>query len=282
MRLTFLTSLIGLALLAFSCTKNNSLTSPDGNETLNLTLRDTVEAGTLPAAILDYINTNYPNASITLAESGTEDNGALVYEVTLSSGEALVFDENGNFLGLDDHEGDNEHNGENEGNDDGQTGNHEDENGPDDQNEGGEGHENELTLDQLPQAIQDFIQTNFAGLQLEDAELDTLCDGTVAFLIRLEDAQHNDLELAFNETGGLLYQATSVAIADLPQAVLDGLASNYPDYKVDEDVDLLTLSNGSTQYSMELELNTASGNSPEKDLIIVVATDGSIICEKME
>lgn len=55
-----------------------------------------VDPTSLPAAILSYIQANYPNAQIIKAE--LDDN---YYEVYLDNGFELYFDLNGNFLGLD-------------------------------------------------------------------------------------------------------------------------------------------------------------------------------------
>ncbi|RMG63767.1 MAG: hypothetical protein D6722_17415, partial [Bacteroidetes bacterium] len=62
---------------------------------------DYVDPATLPSAVLSYISTNYPNASIYEAEQDYEC-GAEVYEVELDNGVELYFDLQGNFLGTDD------------------------------------------------------------------------------------------------------------------------------------------------------------------------------------
>lgn len=276
MRLSILASLACLGILILGCTKNNSLTTPDVSATSSLTLRDTVEVGTLPAAILDYIAVNYPNSTISLAESGTEDNGAVIYEVTLSSGEALVFDEAGIFLGLDDHNG-NENENENEGDD--QHGN-DSENGQEDHHGQGEDNGHDLTLDQLPQLIQDFLAANYAGLTFEEAEQDTLCDGTATFLIQLQDANQQALELVIGLNGQLLYTVTTISLADLPSAIKDAVAAAYPNHTLEDDADLLTSPNGAVQYQLELEPATNAGQ--ETDLMVLLATDGSILCEQTE
>jgi len=55
----------------------------------------------LPEAITSYVAENYPNSTITEAEKEAE-NGLIQIEVELDSGEELIFDESGNFIGLDD------------------------------------------------------------------------------------------------------------------------------------------------------------------------------------
>ena len=57
-----------------------------------------IDPASLPQTILDYITNNYPNASITKAEIKGNGN----YEVSLNNGIELSFDQNGNFLSMDD------------------------------------------------------------------------------------------------------------------------------------------------------------------------------------
>ncbi|QTN37713.1 PepSY-like domain-containing protein [Cryomorphaceae bacterium] len=58
---------------------------------------DDIDPANLPAAIITYINQNYPNDSIVEAELDDD-----IYEVYLSNGLELYFDINGNFIGTDD------------------------------------------------------------------------------------------------------------------------------------------------------------------------------------
>ncbi len=54
----------------------------------------------LPANILEYISTNHPKATVLYAE--IDPDYTAYYEVELSNGLELYFDQDGNFLGLDD------------------------------------------------------------------------------------------------------------------------------------------------------------------------------------
>ncbi len=59
----------------------------------------------LPPAALAYIEENYPNSSIEEAEREEED-GQIIYEVELDTGEELIFDAGGNFLGMEEDDDD--------------------------------------------------------------------------------------------------------------------------------------------------------------------------------
>lgn len=52
----------------------------------------------LPDAIIDYVTENYPDSTIEEAEREKDDNGDVVIEVELNTGEELIFNEQGDFL----------------------------------------------------------------------------------------------------------------------------------------------------------------------------------------
>ncbi len=84
---------------------NNPNPTPDGPTNSNLIASraiNSINVATLPQVILDYISTNYPNETIETSE--IEDNGN--YEVTLSNNIELIFDSNGDFIGVDDDSAD--------------------------------------------------------------------------------------------------------------------------------------------------------------------------------
>ena len=148
-----------------------------------------VDPSQLPQAILDYIAANYPDATITKAEL---DDGK--YEVYLSNGLELYFSLDGTFIGLDDDDDD------------------------DDEH---------VDPGQLPQAILDYIAANYPDATITKAELD---DG------KYEVYLSNGLELYFSLDGTFIGlddddddDDEHVDPSQLPQAILDYIAANYPD-----------------------------------------------------
>ncbi|NJW53079.1 PepSY-like domain-containing protein [Salinimicrobium oceani] len=229
-------SLILVSLLVFSSCSNDD----DGGETggevdLNLTAARSdnhVNTAALPQAILDYITTNYPNNTIWKAE--IEDNNN--YEVELNDETELIFDQQGNFLGIDDD---------------------------DDDDFGDE----DVAAGDLPAAVRDFISTYFPNATVEEAERENNGNYEVEL--------SNDVELIFDADGNFLGRAEDddnddrddedIAIDDLPQAVRDYITANYPDYSIieaekeDDGTYEVTLNNG-----LELHFD-AQGNFLEAD-----------------
>lgn len=188
---------------------------------------DYINTAALPQVILTYVSTNFPDNTITEAE--IEDNNN--YEIELNDETELIFDQQGNFLGIDDD------NDDNFGDDD-------------------------ISPAELPANIKDFVSTHFPGTTIDEAEKEN--NGN--YEIELS----NDVELIFDTNGNFLGRADDddnddrddddIAVSDLPQVIRDYIATNYPDNTIveaereDDDNFEVTLNNG-----VELEFD-ASGN----------------------
>ncbi len=113
----------------------------------------------LPAAILAYIQTNFPGASIIKAEKKLNPDGSFrKYEVELSTGQELDFDATGNFLA-------------------------------DDSSSSGSGEDSiDIAVSALPQTVRDYLDTNFSGQQIERAKKRLNDNGSVRnYEVRLSD-----------------------------------------------------------------------------------------------
>lgn len=105
-------------------TNGNYLSMDDDNSNINISA--------LPQSIKDYINNNYPNATILYAEKDYDD-GQKAYEVKLDNGMELEFDSNGNLLSSDD---------------------------------------DNVPTSQLPQAIIDYVNNNHPNNTIKEAEIE--------------------------------------------------------------------------------------------------------------
>lgn len=196
--------------LAFAATLTFSSCSNDDDEEigtdvdLNLTAQlsdDYINSAALPQSILNYISTNYPDNTIKEAE--VEDNNN--YEVELNNGTELIFDQQGNFLGIDD-DGDDDFGDE------------------------------DIAPGDLPADVLDFIATYFPGTTIEEAEREN--NGN--YEIELS----NDIEIIFDADGTFLGRADDddnddkddedIEVSELPQVILDYIATNYPDNTIIE------------------------------------------------
>lgn len=135
-----------------------------------------------PASIDTYVSENYPGLTIQQVE--LMDDGT--YEVKLSDGIELVFDENGNFLNVDD-----------EGDDDSDDGDdvEDDDDGDDDNDSDGDDDGDTIVTD-YPPAIDEYVAANHSGTTIVEVELES--DGT--YEVELDDGT----ELHFDADGNFI------------------------------------------------------------------------------
>jgi hypothetical protein len=173
-----------------------------------------VKVSDLPLPILDYVTTNYPD--LTIAKSEVEDNGH--FEVKLSDHTELIFDAEGNFLGIDDDNGD-----------------HDD-----------FGDSNIAPGDLLP-VILTYIETNYAEFSIEEASMENnghievaLSDKTVLifdangeFIGIGVDEHDKDGDGEFEWGDGSYHDdGDNIDPAQLPDMALAYLADTYPDLDI--------------------------------------------------
>ncbi|MBI6116254.1 PepSY-like domain-containing protein [Salegentibacter maritimus] len=239
MKINYLPGILVLMLLFQSCSESDDTNEPDLNA-VAFSADAHVETSTLPQSILDYITVNYPG--LTIVEAEIEDNQN--FEIELSNDTELIFNAQGEFLGVDDEEN--------------------------------EFDDEEIDPAVLPQNILDFISDNFPGLGIDEAELEN--NGN--YEIELD----NDIELIFDGEGNFLGQAKDenedeegedeedINPGELPQIIQDYITENYPDNiiieaEVDEDEYEVTLNNG-VELEFDLEgnlLNVEDGNGEDDD-----------------
>ena len=111
---------------------------------------------------------------------------------------------------------------------------------------------------------------NYPDFEIEEAELETLCDGTEAYEIELE-AGDIELEVFFDLDGNFLFAETELSPEALPDVVLMALANTYPDYGVTEAYQL-EYADGTVQYEVELELDG-------DDFEVIIDAEGNVLCE---
>lgn len=218
--ITLLTAFIG-----FSCSSDDDGETGTAEVDLNATAIKAdahVQTSSLPQPILDYVSTTYPALTIRKAEMEDDD----TYEITLSDETELIFDMQGNFLGIDD----------------------DDDFGDED-----------LDPLELPENIQDFIEQYFPGIGIDEAELENNGNYKVELNNDVElifNANGEFLGRGVDEDDEYDDDDEDIDPDDLPQVVLEYIAENYPDQTIieaekEDDGYEVTLNNG-----VELEFDS--------------------------
>lgn len=270
-RISFAILILFFALAA--CQKENSTST---------STEQAISASELPLSVTTYVSNNYPAESIVAALKVS--NATATYIVTLNTLEEVAFDDNGNFLG----NGENfHHHGDSLGMDDDSLGFDDDSlgghhggghhggghhGGHGEHGEHGE-HGNWISLDSLPASISAYVSTNYPGMTLKHAELDSLCQFGAVIEVMVTEQGTQPVKLLFDTSGNFLASAIRAQYATAPQAVIDFIAANYAAYHVKSKMEIFTLADSTQQYSIFL------GQEGSRKNVILLA-DGSLVCER--
>lgn len=174
------------------------------------------EATEYPAAIDEYVATNYPDA--TIEEVELEDDGT--YEVELSDGTELIFDADGNFL--------------------------EEEMDDEDEDEDGDEDEGEVVTE-YPTAIDEYVAANHPNATIVEVVL--YDDGT--YEVELSDGT----ELEFDTDGNFLEEEMDEdegeVVTEYPAAIDEYVTANHPNETI---VEVVLYGDGT--YEVELSDGT--------------------------
>lgn len=139
-----------------------------------------------------------------------------------------------------------------------------------------ESNENSINIASLPAAITNYINTNYADYSIDEAQKDTLCDGTAGIEVELKKKNSEDITLFFSKENTFILKEEEIQYNALPTAVQTFFSSNYPNYNLPKDADKITLANGNVQYEIDIKEKTTK---VEKE--VITNSDGtSKICER--
>ena len=107
-------------------------------------------------------------------------------------------------------------------------------------------------VEQVPQSILDYVAANYAGVAVVYAEPETdASNANIAYEVHLADGT----DVYFNTAGEFLFAETSgdsddndMAVADIPQNILDYIAANYPGVTIQD-------ANSEDNNAIEVELS---------------------------
>jgi hypothetical protein len=278
-------SVLALAVVMVSCTSNEDLAAGVSSV-----------SGSTSATVAAYVAENYPATTIV----STTASGSVV-TATLNTGETLSFTKSGSLTSYSnnaiegistdsllvsdststDNEGRPHHRGGHGGRGHGGHGEGPEGpegHGPDSLQSGGEGHghprhfENEIAVDSLPVAINDYILANYSGFKVIHAQVDTICQGVVTEVLVCTTATE-PVKLVFDASGVYLFKAQRIKYNDVPVEVSAAVTTNYSTYKVKKRSEKFTLADGSVQYKVFMSLDSTRK-------LVTFNADGTVSCEK--
>jgi hypothetical protein len=132
--------------------------------------------------------------------------------------------------------------------------------------------ENEIAVDSLPVAINDYILANYSGFKVIHAQVDTICQGVVTEVLVCTTATE-PVKLVFDASGVYLFKAQRIKYNDVPVEVSAAVTTNYSTYKVKKRSEKFTLADGSVQYKVFMSLDSTRK-------LVTFNADGTVSCEK--
>jgi hypothetical protein len=128
----------------------------------------------------------------------------------------------------------------------------------------------------LPAAITSYVNTNYTGYTIEEAQKDTLCSGMAGIEIELEKRNSEDITLFFSNENAYILKEEDLKYSALPANVQAFFSTNYPNYELPKEAEKTTLANGTTQFEVDLKEKTTK---IEKE--VTTNFEGSLkVCER--
>jgi len=236
----------------------------EGNLVASATEED-LNVADLSDEILNTIALEYPNDSILEASQELHYTGEVIIEVEISSGQELIFDQNGVLVcvGIDDGDSDDEEDEEDSSDEE------------DEDNDDGD-DDDEVDITSLLLEIQTTLAELFPDYRIKDGELGELCgDDELLIVDLIHDADSTELELYFDLSGELLYVGTEVASESLPNVIQSIVENDYATYILEEEVLELKTTDDNIEYLLFLEATA----SESEDVKLLINDQGTIICE---
>ena len=219
-----------------------------------------IDVNSLPAAITQYVDNYYPDASIAEASVITTDETS--YLICLNTNEELAFNKSGSYLGnssaiLSGHHGHGGHHGNGHG-----GGHH-----------GHGNHANDISVDSLSSDILNYISANYSGYSAMHAEIDTMCQFGNVTEVMIGISGSSPVKLVFDTANVFVLKAERIAVSSIPQAVIDAITNTYTAYTMKPMAEKFTLADSSVEYNLFIRQSLVRKQ-------ITIKSDATIVCEK--
>lgn len=144
----------------------------------------------------------------------------------------------------------------------------------DDDDDDGNGNDDDDANVVLPPNALAYLQANYPNYPIDDVEREDWCNNTLLIKVELEVENGEDIEVYFSEAGDFLFESIDGPVNQIPTNVMNGLAAAYPDYVLDDDeAEFIRLADNSLQYNVEIKPTPNSD-----DIAVLLDADGNVIC----
>ena len=130
-----------------------------------------------------------------------------------------------------------------------------------------------IPVSDIPDSVLDFIASQYGEYEIQEVQLEDICDDQIVFEVELEDGPTDDIDLYFDEDWNFLFTSTEIDQAELPDEIKQAIEA-FNEYILDEDTPELWHYPGDT-LKFKLEF---TDSSEEIDIELILNEDGSIYC----
>jgi hypothetical protein len=211
-------------------------------------VEEKIELSQFPVPAQNYIKSNFPNKKMKDISKMTDSKGVVTYEAEVDD-QDLIFDAQGNFLKI-----------ENEDKEDAKTA-----------TTTTEASTTKVDVRLIPQTVHDFVAKNYPGYKIESAEHDPMCNGYDAIDVAIRKPGSAAYSVIFSPKWDFIQQEEDVALDTAPENLKSILKTKFADFKVDSQIEKLTLADKKIQYTADLSKN---GSSKE----VVFDEKGNVVC----
>ena len=212
-------------------------------------VEEEIELSQFPTAAQNYLKSNFPNKKIKDISKMTDSKGVVTYEAEVDD-QDLIFDAQGNFLKI-----------ENEDKEDAKIATTPTPEAP----------ATKVDVRLIPQTVHDFVAKNYPGYKIESAEHDPMCNGYDAIDVAIRKPGSAAYSVIFSPKWDFIQQEEDVALDTAPENLKSILKTKFADFKVDSQIEKLTLADKKIQYTADLSKN---GSSKE----VVFDEKGNVVC----
>lgn len=129
--------------------------------------------------------------------------------------------------------------------------------------------DDEISYEDLPSAIIDYMEENHPNFRPSDVETGLLCDGTEVYYVEGK-FRGDEVLLAFELDGTWRETGVEIRVRDIPMAVSEAIVMGYADYQL-QSVYRIERVEEDVRYRVEL-------SDGEEEKILIFEEDGALVC----
>lgn len=132
---------------------------------------------------------------------------------------------------------------------------------------------NQISVQELPADIINFIANSHAGFMMENAVHVKLCNGADAIAVNVVEDTEPGVALIFSPEGAYIQTEHNLSYVLSPDFVQNAVREKFAEYLPSDTMQVLTFENDAVQYQVQLLLNGIFKQ-------VILDEQGNVVCER--